>query len=266
MRSRGSPFSQELLQYGVRALLAVPICRDASFYGLFCFAQTASPRVWTTAEISMARTAADAVMSAYLRMRLENGLCENMRVLTEYDEALQDLLAQKETLAEVSGSFLRADAGGFGEWAAKALGDIGRLLELDGVRAAFHAEGGMDIFRWQESDLPRRIGREYGGLREAALHAASLHAPVAIDDTAEAHPLPQLARAAADEGLRSLLLVPLCGADSAPGALIGFKAIGVKQWAPAEISVMEAFAQVFSDAYHIKRARENEGPTGTPLQ
>ena len=263
-RDRLSPFSQELQRYGVRALLAVPIYRDTFVYGLLCLAQTTAPRVWTTAEISMAKTTADTIMSAYLRTRLENGLYENMRVLTEYDEALQELLAQKEMMADISGSFLSAGIHGFDECATNALEDIGQMLGLDGLRAVIRKEDGMDTLGWQECGLPRRISREYGRLNETALRTAALRAPVAIDNTTEAHVLSELAKAAADEGVRSLLVVPLCGAEGTIGALIGLKMIGIKAWTPSDISSMTAFARIFADAYQIKCTRKDDEVMRTP--
>ena len=253
---RLSPFSKELQHFGVRALLAIPICRDTFAYGLLCLAQTTGPRVWTTAEISMAKTAADIIMSAYLRTRLENGLYENVRILTEYDEALQDLLAQKEIMAEISGTFLHAGMHDFDDCATGALKDIGQMLSLDALRAVLRTEDGLDTFGWQECGLPRRIGRECGRLNETALHAAALRAPVAIDNTAEAHVLPELAKAAAEEGVRSLLVVPLYSTEGTVGAIMGLKVIGVKAWTPSDISCMEAFARIFTDAYRMQHTQD----------
>jgi GAF domain-containing protein len=250
-----SPCSQDLHRSGIFALLAVPIYRDTQFFGLLCLAQMENPRIWTTAEISMVRTTADTIMSAYLRTRMESGLHENVRILTEYDEALQDLLAQKETLAGISGNFLHAGVDGLNECASAALGDIGRLLDLDGLRAVLYSKEELEIFAWQESGLPARIGSEYGRLSEMALHAASSGTPVSIDDTAAENKLPELARAAAEEGLRSLFIVPLCNDETMIGALMGYKVIGIKSWTLADISSCEDFARIFADAYRQRLQR-----------
>jgi|GEM_PF-6211748 FOG: GAF domain len=254
----GAPCTQELKQLGIRALLAVPVCRDAHVYGLLCFTHLSGPRVWTTADISMAKTAADTIMCAYLRLLVEKGLNENMRILTEYDESLQDLLAQKETLADVSQNFLRAGVNHFSECAQAALEDIGCLLGADGIRVLFRAgDGGMEVFEWQEDGLPCRIGKEYGSLNAAALNAAeTLRKPVAIDDTAQACPLPELARAGAEEGLRSLLTVPAYHPDGIAGVFICFKAIGLKQWQCTDIASAEAFTEIFLSAYRLKRSAQ----------
>ena len=245
------PFARDLLALGVRAFLAVPIRRDEQAYGLLCLAQTSGPRAWTTAEISLMRTAADTIMGACLRNRLENGLNENVRVLTEYDEALQDLLSQKEALAEISCGFLHAGPQGFGTYAGKALRDVCRLLCLDGARALFRTADGIKAYDWQESGLPRHILSRNGTLHEAALRAAR-QAPIAIDDTAEDRS--ELAKAAAAEGLRSLLIVPISNPEGEWGVLLGCKAIGVRLWTPGEIVAMDAFARIFSDAWRLMRS------------
>lgn len=251
---RVSPYSQDLHRYGIRALIAVPIYRDTQYFGLLCLAQTENPRIWTTAEISMVRTAADTIMSAYMRTCLENGLQENIRILTEYDEALQDLLGQKETLAEVSGNFLHAGTQGFNEYVLSALRDIGRLLGLDGIRAVLRTEEEPEIIVWQDNGLPRRFGREYRRLNEMALRIASLRIPVSFDDTSAENTPQELARAAAEEGMRSCFIVPLCGGERYVGALIGYKVIGIKAWTPGDISTSEAFARVFADAYCLRNS------------
>jgi hypothetical protein len=98
-------------------------------------------------------------MSAYLRLHIEKGLSENIRVLTEYDESLQDLLAQKETIAEISRRFLRDGSQRFDECVYTALQDIGDLLSADGVRMLYHTPAGeMETYEWHIKGLPCRIG------------------------------------------------------------------------------------------------------------
>lgn len=256
--SKRITLAQELKRMGIRALLAIPICRDSHEYGLLGLTYKNESHEWTTAEIGMVKTAADTIMSAYLRLHLEKSLNENIRVLTEYDESLQDLLALKETLAEVSQNFLRAGAQQFNEYASKALKDIVHLLDADGIRMFFRAaDREMEIFEWHEDGLPCRIGKEYGRLNAIALGTAeALNAPVAIDDTAEAHILPELAKIGAEEGLRSLLIAPACRSDGITCAFICFKAIGFKQWNHMDIASAKTFAEIFLNAYRLKRSNE----------
>jgi PAS domain S-box-containing protein len=244
------PCARELDAMGIRALLAVPICREGHVYGLLCLAQK-KPRVWTTADIGMAKTAAETIMSAYLRAHLEKGLSENIRVLTEYDESLQDLLAQKETMADVSQCFLRAGAAGFAAGARTALEHIGRLLDTDGALMLFRdPDGDMEIYEWQQKGLPCRIGRS---LYATALSAAQGSSePILVDDTSEAHAPTELVKIAAGEGLRSLLVLPACLPDGRVGALVCFKAIGPKCWQRADLISAEAFTEIFLDACRLK--------------
>ncbi len=256
--SKRIALAQELKRMGICAFLAIPICRDPHDYGLLGLTYMNESHEWTTAEIGMVKTAADTIMSAYLRLNVEKSLNENIRVLTEYDESLQDLLALKETLAEVSQHFLRAGSQQFNECASNALKDIGRLLDADGMRMFFRAaDGEMEIFEWHEDGLPCRIGKEYGRLNAIALGTAeALDAPVAIDDTAEAHILPELAKIGAEEGLRSLLIVPACHSDGITCAFICFKAIGFKQWNHMDMASAKTFAEIFLNAYRLKRSSE----------
>jgi len=246
--------AEELKAMQIRALLAVPISHDAQDYGLICLTQLNRPHVWTTAEISLVKTAAEIIMSAYQRLHLETGLRENMRVLAEYDESLQELLAQKETLAGVAQTFLRAGADHFAECTPHALRDIGRLLSADGVRTAVSSSGkATDLFTWREEGLPCRFGYNKSGFGAALQQAAnSLSAPMVIDDMAETHPLTDLIQAGREEGLRSMLVVPIRRDDGLSGAIAFYKAIGIKYWSNADITSAESFLGIFLDAYRLQ--------------
>ncbi len=260
--SNNTPCCQELKQMGIRAFLAVPICRDSHVYGLLCFTYLNEPHVWTTDEIGMTKIAADTIMSAYLRLRLEKSLSENIRVLTEYDESLQDLLEQKEMLAEVSRNFLWAGAHHFNECANRSLKNIGCLLDADGIRMIFRtADGGLEAFEWQEDGLPCRLGKEYGNLNATVLSAAeALSAPAAIDDTTAPTCMPELAKAGGEEGLRSLLIVPARHPDGVIGAFICYKAIGYKQWTHLDIASAKAFTEIFLNAYRLRQNGKTRSP------
>ncbi len=258
LREQHLPFSRELLALGVHALLAVPIRRENQIFGLVCLVQTHGPRAWTTAEISLTRGTAASIMSAYLHIRTESNLAENVRVLTEYDEALQDILSQKETLADISCGFLRAGAQGFDAYADKALQEVSHLLCLDRACAIFREEADIRTYEWLESGLPRSIVSRNGALREAALQAVR-RAPAAINDTSE--DCSALARAAAAEGLRSVVLAPIPCLNGSRGALLGCKAIGSRFWEHSETAAMDAIARVFADAYHHAREYRSSAKT-----
>jgi GAF domain-containing protein len=238
----------------IRALLAIPIRREPHDYGLLCLVQTDRPRLWTTSEISTVKTAADIIMSAYLRLNLEVGLRENMQVLTEYDDSLQDLLAQKEMLAAAAQDFLRGGTHRFAESAHRTLKSIGQLLEADGVGILISTgKEDMDNFEWRKEGLPCRAGYDRSGF-EAALQsaAASLRTPVVIDDMMEMQPESDLVRLGQEEGLRSLLVIPCCRQDGLTGVITCYKAVGLKYWHRADISSAEAFLDIFLDAYRLR--------------
>ena len=258
--------AQNLSEMDIRALLAVPICRDSHDYGLLCFIQMNRPRIWTTTEISLAKTAANVIMSAWLRLHLETGLRENVRVLTEYDESLQELLAQKEALAGAAQKFLRTGMFRFAECACEALRDIGQLLDADGIRIFVRNDEDEDFYEWQEDGVPRRARYDHADF-DAALQSAtsSLRAPVAIDDTAEAHPLSDLVQISREEGLRSLLLIPSSRQDGLTGIIAFYKMIGVKYWNRADIISAEAFLDIFLDAYRLRTQGETCDALGVLL-
>ena len=85
---------------GLRSIVIVPILRDDDFFGVIVASQLNMKRTWTTIDISRLKTAADTIMSAYLRMKMEKHLNESNRVLAEYDECLQDILNIQESLSE----------------------------------------------------------------------------------------------------------------------------------------------------------------------
>ncbi|MEL7604398.1 MAG: GAF domain-containing protein, partial [Bacillota bacterium] len=250
--AKAFPGAENLKAMHIRALLAMPIRRDSQEYGLICLVLD-KPREWTTAEISLVKTTADIIMSAYQRLHVETGLRENMRVLTEYDESLQDLLAQKETLANVAQNFLRAGTSHFTECVPHTLRNIGQLLGADGIRILVRStKEDTDAFSWREEGLPYRFGHDQGCLDAALRNAAqSLREPVAFDDMAEAHPLSELLQAGREEGLRSLLVVPACREDGLNGTIACYKSVGVKRWYNADVASTVAFFNIFLDAYRL---------------
>ncbi len=266
--AKGFSGAENLQAMNIRALLAMPIRRESQEFGLLCLVQMEKPRVWTTAEISLVKTAADVIMSAYQRLHLESGLRENLQVLTEYDESLQELLAQKETLAGAAQDFLRAGTGRFAECVPRVLRDIGRLLDADGIRVLVrNSEEDTAYFSWREEGLPYRFGYDHGEL-DAALQNAldTLRVPVAIDDITEANPLTDILQAGREEGLRSLLVVPACREDGIAGAIAFYKMIGVKCWHNMDISSAGGFFNIFLDACQLKAGCAACGSENVGLQ
>lgn len=119
----------ERLEPPARSLLAVPICRQNRFLGLFLFHQCDAARRWTDAEIDLAGRVADQVAIAVENIRLFRRAVENEKFLA--------------TLVEMTAAF--ASDG--------ALEKILRLLSRQGMRLL----GADGAYVWQLDEAEQEL-------------------------------------------------------------------------------------------------------------
>lgn len=126
-----APLRKVLTQDGVKSIITVPIRWGNEYWGALFIAQIDSGRMWTTYDVNALKLAAQTIMSAVLRAQHENRIEESNRVLIEYDESLQQVMAVEETLYNITKRFLIEGQIDFDACANDMLKKLGELSHVD---------------------------------------------------------------------------------------------------------------------------------------
>ena len=245
---------------GIRSILIVPILRGGDLWGVICVSHLNTKRVWTTIDISRLKTAAETIMSAYLRLKLENQLNESNRVLVEYDESLQDMLAVQESLAHISRQYLNVDYNHFAPCTKDMLKTLGELTDVDHAFIHVFGEDTFTTFSWSKRGLPSidlhtnhiltvtgwtdvLLGNDYFAVSNV---------------TEERHYLPPfLMDKMLSLGIKSFMIIPIQDNETLWGVLMLSKALGSHNWSNTNIQTSKLFADVFLCAY-LRVCREQQ--------
>lgn len=253
------PLFHTILPPGVCSLLTIPVLRGDEVFGAVCLAQYSHSRLWTTAEVTMIKSVAQTIMCAYLRIKTEIHLCEANRVLVEYDESLQDMLAIEETIANVSQSFVVSDNAHFDQCVSSMLCDVSELFDMD---AAFLCIGddlkNEAIYQWSRRGLPHFHQNFKDNEPDQPLWSGLPKQSLAIDNMMEHDSSlpPQINDNMISAGVKSLLCVPLCFGDRILGLLVFCKIVGWHKWSAVQIDAAKTFADIFTGAYR-KNTQQN---------
>lgn len=234
---------------GLRSILVVPILRGGDLWGIICVSQN-TKRIWTTIEISRLKVAADTIMSAYLRLKTENQLNESNRVLVEYDECLQDMLAVQESLAKVSKQYLSVDQ--FLSCTKDMLKILGELTDADHAFIHVFGDDTLGTYSWCKRGLPC-INLQTNHVQLATNWMDSLqnkgHFTVSnVAEDASSLP-PFLFDKMLSLGIKSYMVVPIQDSDTMWGVLVLCKVLGCHHWSNTYIQTAKQFAEVFLAAY-----------------
>lgn len=234
---------------GIRSILVVPILRGGDLWGIICVSQN-TKRIWTTIEISRLKVAADTIMSAYLRLKTENQLNESNRVLVEYDECLQDMLAVQESLAKVSKQYLSVDQ--FLSCTKDMLKILGELTDADHAFIHVFGDDTLGTYSWCKRGLPC-INLQTNHVQSATSWMDSLqnkgHFTVSnvAEDTSSLPPF--LFDKMLSLGIKSYMVVSIQDSDTMWGVLVLCKVLGCHHWSNTYIQTAKQFAEVFLAAY-----------------
>jgi GAF domain-containing protein/HAMP domain-containing protein len=216
-------------QYGFRALLAVPLCREDRAIGAIALWRR-EPRDFSDQQIALVKTFADQAVIAI----------ENVRLFNETKEALERQTAMAEILRVISGSPTDVQPV-FDTIATAALGlcDAVSALVFTYDGALIHLAANANVNREDEqtwrSAFPRPPSRETAAAR-AILTADVVMIPDVLDD-----PEYVISTTAISTGFRSCMAVPLMR-DGQP---IGALGVGRPQPGPFgqnEIAILQTFA------------------------
>ena len=246
------PMSHAILPSGICSLLGIPVLRDGEVFGTICLGQYSHSRLWTTNEITLIKTAAHTIMSAYLRIKTEISLYEANQILVEYDESLQDMLEIEETISKVSQSFIMSDTAHFDQCVSSLLGDVCALFEMDAAFLCINDVKKKDvIYQWSRRGFPHFCHRFKYYKSDSPLWSGIPCQPIAIDNMLEGHiPLPpQIRDNMVDAGVKSLLCVSICCDDKVIGLLMLSKIVGWHKWSAVQIDAAKTFADIFQGAY-----------------
>ncbi len=237
----------------VCSFIAVPVLRSDEFWGVLCVASFYQKRIWTTREISGLKTAADIVMSAYLRTKTEKQLSESNRVLVEYDECLQDMLSVQESLSTVTRQFLSADPQSFGHCVSDMLMTLSDLADIDQACITILNEASPKCYSWHKKGLcfqaydHEKVNLIFSGWNGFLNNSEY----VAIEDISqEINTLPtSMQDYIMNTGLKSLLIIPIRIGDSLTAVMFLVKVLGSCHWENPIIHTAKQFAELFQDAY-----------------
>lgn len=245
---------------GIRSILIVPILCGGDLWGVICVSHLNTKRIWTTIDISRLKTAAETIMSAYLRLKLENQLNESNRVLVEYDESLQDMLAVQESLAHISRQYLSVDYNHFPQCTKDMLKTLGELTDVDHAFIHVFGDDTFTTFSWSKRGLPSidlhtnhiltvtgwtdvLLGNDYFAVSNV---------------TEERNYLPSfLMDKMLSLGIKSFMIIPITDNETLWGVLVLSKALGSHNWSNTNIQTSKLFADVFLCAY-LRVCREQQ--------
>ncbi len=245
----------------VRSFIAVPVLRSDEVWGVLCVSSFCEKRIWTTREISILKTAADIIMSAYLRTKLEKQLNESNRVLVEYDECLQDMLSVEESLHTVTRQFLSTETKGFGNCVGDMLSTLTELTDADQACITVLNGASPKCYSWHKKGLSfppcdhDRMNTIFCGWSDFLRNTEQ----IAIEDVSqEINTLPASVQDyILSMGIKSLLIISIRSGDTPVAILFLAKVLGGCRWDNPTIYTSKRFADVFRDAY-IKFCRQQQ--------
>jgi|GEM_PF-2478509 len=246
--------------HAIRSILIVPIMRGNDLWGGICVAQQYSKRVWSTIEVSRLKTAADTIMSAYLRMKKEKQLSESNKVLAEYDECLQEILDVQESLANVSRQYTVVDLDHFSSCTENMLEVLGGLTEVDLATIHVFDNECFVSYKWRKKGLPCSHLRVKSVRPDPEwMDHFRDNDHYIVGNTAEDQPaLPSfLMDKMLSLGIKSFMVIPIRDNEAIRGVLVLSKILGCQNWNNTHIHTAKQFAHVFLGAY-IKMCREKK--------
>lgn len=265
LNHKKSPFPR-LISFGaknnVRAMLIVPVMRGNDLWGVIGLGQLYDVKVWSTMEVSMLKIAAETIMSAYLRVRTERQLNESNRILVEYDECLQDMLAVQETLAAVSQRYTTAGLSDFDACTDDMLADLSELLDLDNVSLYVFSDTNISAtYEWSKKgmmqwhSLDNIIHKNIPSWKNMLTDKDVITINSTLENT---QPIPQsMLETLLLMGVKSLLILPIRQGDTLRGAMVFSKILGYHKWSNANIKTVKMFGEVFLGAY-LRKLEEQQ--------
>ncbi len=237
---------------GVQSILIVPILRGGDLWGVISVSQLNTKRMWTTIDISRLKTAAETIMSAYLRLKMENQLNESNRVLVEYDESLQDMLAVQESLSNVSRQYLSVDFNQFLPCTKDMLKVLGELTDVDHTLIHVFGDDAFTTLSWCKRGLPC-IDLQTNNMQSVSDWTDILQGNehYAVSNVAEEHScLPSfLMDEMLNLGIKSFMVIPIQSSGTLWGVLVLRKVLGCHNWSNTYVQTAKQFAEVFLSAY-----------------
>lgn len=245
----------------VRSFIAVPVLRSDEVWGALCISTFHQKRIWTTRDIGVLKTAADIIMSAYIRTKMEKQLNESNRVLVEYDECLQDMLSVEESLSAATRQFLNADTQEFGHCVTDMLRMLSELTDADQAFICAFQSTTPKCYSWHKKGFsspayePEKYNQIFSGWNEFLKDTDH----VVIEDVSKQIGL--LPASVQDYtlsmGLKSQLIVPIRNGKSLVAILFIAKILGSCRWDNPAIHTAKQFSLVFHDAY-LKMCRQQQ--------
>ncbi len=247
---------------GLRSVIIVPILHDGILLGGIGVGQLHQKRIWTTMEISMLKAAAETIMSAYLRVRMEKQLNESNRVLVEYDESLQEMLAIQETIASVSQKYTITGINGFDTCTNDMLKSLCELFELDNAGLLVADDSGLtSTYEWCRKGIPQWFHREPSAntILPSWLYQLSDQDYIAINNSLDNNPqiAPSLIDTLLNFGIKSFFILPIRQGENIRGVMILNKVVGYHNWTNSQINTIKMFAEIFLGAY-LRKLEEQQ--------
>lgn len=237
----------------LRSFIAVPVLRSDEFFGMLCVASFRQKRIWTTFEVSLLKSAADIIISAYLRTKMEKQLSESNRVLVEFEECLQDMLSVQESLAAVTKQFLIAEPKCFGSCVGDMLETLSELTDTDQACISVIESKPCQVYTWNKKGLPFLRDLLSNNTKTTAnwIEYLSRTDYIAINDvTEDINNLPAfLQDLIIRSGIKSLLIVPIRSQDTIIAILFLGKILRSCRWSNAYIETAKQFLDVFMCAF-----------------
>lgn len=257
-------FQKQLITDGVQSLLVTPIKKENEYWGFLCLTQIRACRIWTVTEIGMIKIAAETIMSAYLRTKLEKQLCESNRILIEYDESLQEMLALEEMLTKLSKAFITGHINGFERCMFNMLKKMGEMMGIDRISVFMcKATNTKDYscYEWSRKGIAGYIkGRHQNMDKLPHWHKGVISMEsIAINNTLEdlrSYP-ESMVENILQMGIKSLLAIPIKEGSKVLGMFMFQKIIGYIKWPEAYINMTRVAAEIFIGAF-LRQEKEKE--------
>lgn len=257
-------FQKQLRTDGIRSLFVTPIKKENEYWGFLCLTQIRACRIWTVAEIGMIKIAAETIMSAYLRTKLEKQLCESNRILIEYDESLQEMLALEEMLTTLSKAFITGHINGFERCMYNMLKKMGEMMRVDRISVSICNTNNTEdcsFYEWYRKGITSYMKGKYQNMNQLPRwhKEAMFSESIAINNTLKdlrGYPQPMVDNIL-QMGIKSLLLVPIKEGSKVLGMFMLQKIVGYIKWPEAYINMAKVAAEIFIGAF-LRQQKEKE--------
>ncbi|MBD3220121.1 GAF domain-containing protein, partial [bacterium] len=240
---------QRWRRQGLRSLAIVPVfpsAEQAGGLGLDCF----EPHAWTPAELSMIHTVASVLVNGWARQIMEAQLAHRLGI--------------EHTLATIGARFMRAKSGDVATTTAESLASLGSfaragrvyLFDLDDERETISyteewCAPGVEPLRERIDGTP--VGA-IAWMLDPLRRGRVLHVPDIDAVPDEAGSIRDRWR---EQGLRSLLAVPMIQGGGVHGVL-GFETVRDHVvWSEADISLLQTAAGIIADARQRQRTEDS---------